>query len=98
MDQHREGFAGINHPRFGDCEGYSFTLFHEVRSCSSSCLSDVPFSVFHAVSPFALPPWITAAAPEGLANSASLVKTNKPSLLISVPSSISCLRWNWAQE
>ena len=26
------------------------------HACSSSCLSGVPFSVFHAMSPFALPP------------------------------------------
>ena len=47
--------------------------------CSSSCFSVFPPSVFQAVSPFALPPWITTAAADGLENSASLVKTRNPS-------------------
>jgi hypothetical protein len=43
------------------------------QACSSSSLRAFPSFVFHAISPFALPPWITAAAAEGLENSVSLV-------------------------
>jgi hypothetical protein len=39
----------------------------------------LPPSVFHAMSPFAVPPWMTAAAADGLVNSTSRVKTNRPS-------------------
>ena len=56
----------------------------ECQTCSSSCLSDLPPSVFHAVSPLALPPCMTAAAADGLENSASLVKIKKPSFSVSI--------------
>ena len=74
------------------CSSASRRLHNHPRLAASMSLSVNPLAFFHAISPFAWPPYITEAAALGLANSTSRVNTSTPFCSSSDPSLLSWSR------